>query len=157
MSWAARLSLLWDFVPHHWNDPMHFHFQHHQHHHAPQPSYFSSHVGNSFSFYNSTQEFPTERQGCSPRPAKSKPCPFQLSRGSNVIWERFDLVNKLPPRARHVYYCGDYNGHNPSVPSSSVQSFSPPPKGRKRENVGIFPKGGAPPPSPLFGNDMFFF
>ena len=31
-----------------------------------------------------------------------------------------------------------------------------PPK-KKRENVGIFPKWGAPPPSPLFGNDMFFF
>ena len=29
-----------------------------------------------------------------------------------------------------------------------------PPK-KKRENVGIFPKWGAPPPSPLFGNDTF--
>ena len=27
---------------------------------------------------------------------------------------------------------------------------------KKRENVGIFPKWGTPP-SPLFGNDMFFF
>ena len=30
------------------------------------------------------------------------------------------------------------------------------PQIKKRENVGIFPKGGPPPPpSPLFGNDTF--
>ena len=29
------------------------------------------------------------------------------------------------------------------------------PQKNKRENVGIFPKWGTPPPSPLFGNDTF--
>ena len=54
-------------------------------------------------------------------------------------------MSEKVPRLYCEPYCWNiYGGHIREAPQK-----------KKRENVGIFPKWGTPPPSPLFGNDTF--
>ena len=59
----------------------------------------------------------------------------------------------------YIYYTyASYTNHTYIIDMQVIQIIiRDAPKKKKRENVGIFPKWGTPPPSPLFGNDMFFF